>query len=1640
VIDALTVPRPLQSPARPTLRRVPPSAGLLVGGMLLVLLAFVTSPGEIIADSKLDLPVNPAGFLARALSLWDPQQYGQLQNQANGYLFPMGPFFLLGRLATVPPWIVQRLWLSVVLLAAYLGTVRLAGKLGIGTPWTRLAAGLGYALSPMALTLLGEYSGEWLPQAVLPWILVPLTDAATPQGRRGRAAIRSAVAVALCSGINAACTAAALVPVVIYILTRPRAVRWRLLAWWVPAVVLATIWWSVPLVLFAKYGVSFLPYTESAAATTSVTSLDHALRGTENWISYLVVNGQAWWLVGYRIANQALPALLSGLVTALGLAGLVRRQMPERRWLLWTVLTGLVIISSGYVSSLGNPLAGPVDALINGPASAFRNLWKFDPLIRLPVVLGLAQLLATVKLPRLRPAVIAAAVAGIGGLALPVYLSGLATAGSFNQIPSYWDSAAKWLNSHAGHSNVLIAPGAVFGQYTWGSPLDDVIQPLTTVDWGERNLNFVGSAGSERLLDAVDQQMAAGDGSAGLTQALARMGIKYLVVRNDVERSILLGAWPARIHQALAGSPGMTQAATFGPLVSGLAADDAVTNVDAPYPAVEIYQVGGAEPPAAVQPAAGTVRVYGAPESVLTLANSGMLGTRPVLIGSDGAGLPVAGSVATDSLRRRTRDFGELRTSYSPTMTATQPAGTFEVTDDYLEPGWRRYQATSRYTGIKDVTASTSASDIATIPQLWASGLLPYAAVDGDLRTKWESGAWNGPIGQWIQLRFDSPVSPKTIRVTFVENSALGPPVSQVVVSTARGKLTERVRNTPRPQRLRVPPGPSGWLRITITRLAYPPGPPLGTEVGISDIQVPGVHASRTIVAPSVPGGTAAVVLAKAQPQPSGCMLTTLRWVCSPSLLAPTEEQYGFDHSFTGPAPAAASGPVTLRGSAVLADPALAAKYAAPGRDKATVTASSTYTDDVEDQPRSAFDGNPVTSWIASGQDLHPALAIRWGYKRTIRQVRIERPPGTSGLLQVLVTGDGGQTRGVMLNRASSVVRFAPMRTKGLTLKFTLVQAPLQISDVVIPGVPSLTMPPVPFRLRCGLGPVIKLNGRNVPTRLAGTFADLLTGRPMPFTACSRVTLAAGVNHVAEPSSDAFSVQDVVLTAQDITQSRPAAPAVIKSWAPSSRTVRVTAKARSYLIVNENFNKGWRAVIGGRTLQAVRLDGWKQAWVLPAGTSGVVRLTYQPDRPYRAAVFGGLAVLALVVLIAAWPSRWWWRRRRPPAPPAGPRPGRIRLPGLLMACLLLPAAGFWLGGYPGAVIVPAATALFLPWDARPARLWRVLSSPLTLAALVLAAAAVAAAGHRMLLAGASGLVVSALNNGLPQVICLLVVGRLAAALLTWEAVVMIPMPSAPGGTAFPDRKLADIGRAWERLAEDDPLWAICVAPEAKHGGWDVAEFYATGAAEVDNVLSRAERFGMRVSGERALDFGCGAGRLTRPLAARFELVDGVDIAPGMLELAQRDNPVASRCRFLLNSRPDLALFEAAEFDLVYTSVVLQHLSRGLARGYLAEFARVLRPGGSLIFQLPTRPRWTWRGVLHRCLPPPVLGFVQRRLLGYPAPMRMHGLSERRVGSLLARHGVQVVATEPTRYAPDWHERRYFCRRLPGPGQGQDSNT
>jgi SAM-dependent methyltransferase len=153
---------------------------------------------------------------------------------------------------------------------------------------------------------------------------------------------------------------------------------------------------------------------------------------------------------------------------------------------------------------------------------------------------------------------------------------------------------------------------------------------------------------------------------------------------------------------------------------------------------------------------------------------------------------------------------------------------------------------------------------------------------------------------------------------------------------------------------------------------------------------------------------------------------------------------------------------------------------------------------------------------------------------------------------------------------------------------------------------------------------------------------------------------------------------------------------------------------------------------------------------------------------------------------------------------------------------------------------------------------------------------------------------------------------------------------------------------WGRLGRDDPMWAVLTRPEQ----WEEDEFFSTGAAEIASVMEYVASLGVPARRERALDFGCGVGRLTRPLAGYFDQVVGVDIAESMIEAAERLNASISNCEFRHNLKPDLAGFESASFDFIYSNITLQHMAPALAKRYLREFVRVLADDGLLLFQLP----------------------------------------------------------------------------------------
>jgi len=167
--------------------------------------------------------------------------------------------------------------------------------------------------------------------------------------------------------------------------------------------------------------------------------------------------------------------------------------------------------------------------------------------------------------------------------------------------------------------------------------------------------------------------------------------------------------------------------------------------------------------------------------------------------------------------------------------------------------------------------------------------------------------------------------------------------------------------------------------------------------------------------------------------------------------------------------------------------------------------------------------------------------------------------------------------------------------------------------------------------------------------------------------------------------------------------------------------------------------------------------------------------------------------------------------------------------------------------------------------------------------------------------------------------------------------------------------LTELQRSWNELAAKDAMWAVLTGPLGTARAWDADHFFRTGVAEIESVLDRVRVAGAVPRFQRALDFGCGVGRLTQALGGHFEQADGVDISSAMIARARTLNRLGDRCEYHLNEADHLAGFTDGLFDFVYSVITLQHMEPRYSRRYIEEFFRVVRPGGVVVFQLPGEP-------------------------------------------------------------------------------------
>jgi arabinofuranan 3-O-arabinosyltransferase len=146
----------------------------------------------------------------------------------------------------------------------------------------------------------------------------------------------------------------------------------------------------------------------------------------------------------------------------------------------------------------------------------------------------------------------------------------------------------------------------------------------------------------------------------------------------------------------------------------------------------------------------------------------------------------------------------------------------------------------------------------------------------------------------------------------------------------------------------------------------------------------------------------------------------------------------------------------------------------------------------------------------------------------------------------------------------------------------------------------------------------------------------------------------------------------------------------VKNFDSDNPEISIGPGSPSYVALGSNFNPGFSATLDGRTLQAVRIDGWQQGWIVPAGRGGTISVTYGPDGLYRISLLLGALLLLGVFVLAVVPGR------RNPSVIAAP------IPPAILVVLGAGVALALLGGPLALALIPSIVVArlwprLLPW-------------------------------------------------------------------------------------------------------------------------------------------------------------------------------------------------------------------------------------------------------------------------------------------------------------------------------------------------------
>ena len=1316
------------------------------------LVALWQRPGWATTDTKIDLHVDPVRFLGDAASTWTPTtDLGDVHSaQYGGYLWPMGPFYAALRELGVAPWLTQRLWLGLLLAIAAWGMLRLLDVLA-GRPRgvAHLVATAFFVLNPYTVFNTGRATSALIAYAALPWLLIVV--------HRGVRAVRgwrdvrgwwwaAAFALILTStgaGINAAVVGWMLVGPLVLLLYEPAiaAVRWRdsgnfLLRLGVLGG-LASLWWIVPLFVHVRYGIDFLQFTEQPRSIWGTNSINEALRLMGYWTSYLGY--------GYGVERPLFddsPTLLysplvvgaSLLLPALAAVGFLwTRRFRYGPFLMLLVLVGAVIMAAGFPEGT---------QLREGMEWIYRETWivrfmrttqKAAPLVAVGVagLLGLGAQLAWAHLRTLRPerARSAALVAAPATLAALIVLAAWPLAKgealdaqlNWKRIPSAWVDAGRGLDRELPeNSRALLLPGSVFYYYDWGGTVDAILPRLTDRPVAARYETPLSDLHAVDLLTTVDSLVQQRRLVPGQLRPLLRMmGVGAVVSGSDSDLSRTGSLDPASAAVELAGQGLAAPSRSYGP---ERPVRPAPGDLGGPVvlPQVLRHDLPAGRGIVHVNPLAPATILDGSAAGLAGLAAFGALPERrPIMYAADLSSRELraqaargAEVVVSDSNRRRQFIPQFARQNVGPTLPETEQIDENAASTNPFPERGPDAQTVAALEGASFVRSPSSAN-AAQFPEH-----APAAAFDRDPSTSWVADRLAPEDDWWLEIGFTGPRD-----VPYVDVLPLRSDRGVIKEIDVGGVASPVGRGW---TRVRVDQSQVSALRVRVAEVDQPEEG-LRSGGGFREIRIPGVRPTQLLRAPIVTGRALAgrdlgrVGLTYLFERTTGdTPFQRDRYVADPTIgrnadrgdaeryldravFAPATRSYATDGWVNPALDAADSAFDRLVGMRV-------------GMD---FDSSSRFHDMPRYRASSAFDGQEDTAWI--GLWVRPVAPLPWiswrgSQPRTVSRIRLTPPrEPVRRPTRVRLTWDGGGTPPLPVASDGTVVLPRPVRARGfrltiLSARFGAGVPPSRrstravgIASVSAPGVPQVAVPRS-GRLRAACGTArIRVGTDVVALRVGGTVAELDAGGPLPARSCGgRVRMAEGLRRIRSLPGP-FSV--------DLLRLRSPAPLPVgvsgggtvvdpgRLGRSSVDGVRVALEGRSWLVLGQSFNKGWRASCDGRSLGAPRvMDGYANGWRAP-GSCREVSFSFAPQDGVRWSYLISAVVCLVLVAFLILGGRLARRERRGEPPPSllpepSPRPMPLTRALVISFVITIPVS-LWFALRMGLVVGPVLA--FVLW-------------------------------------------------------------------------------------------------------------------------------------------------------------------------------------------------------------------------------------------------------------------------------------------------------------------------------------------------------